>query len=81
MGSFISSKCTQVVPAEPKTIGEHIKKRRLQLHLMQSDLAKFFGVHKGSIQNWERGVYEPAGRFIPRIVGWLGYRAADARNL
>src|SRR5262245_56674058 len=70
-------KCTQVVPAEPKTIGEHIKRRRLQLHLMQSDLAKLFGVHKCSIQNRERGIHQPTGWLIPRIIAWLGYEPCD----
>jgi len=66
-------KCTQVVPAEPKTIGEHIKKRRLQLHLMQSDLAERLGVHWGSIQNWERGIGEPMIRQMPKIIEFLGF--------
>jgi len=66
-------KCTQVVPTEPKTIGEHIKKRRLALHLLQADLAMRLGVHWGSIQNWERGVSEPAIRHLPEIIKFLGY--------
>ena len=40
---------------------------------MQSDLAKRLGVHRGSIQNWERGVGEPALRHVPKIVEFLGY--------
>ena len=70
-------KCTQAAAAEPKTIGEHIKKRRLHLHLMQSDLAKLFGVHKCSVQNWERGIHAPVAGLIPRIIGWLGYEPND----
>jgi len=66
-------KCTQIVPTEPKTIGEHIKKRRLALHLLQADLAKRFGVHCGSIQSWEGGVTEPAIRHLQGIIEFLGY--------
>ena len=40
---------------------------------MQTDLAKLLGVHKGSIQNWERNIYQPAEPIMPRIVMWLGY--------
>jgi transcriptional regulator with XRE-family HTH domain len=68
-------KCTQVAPKEPKTIGEHIKKRRLALHLLQADLAKRLGVHWGSIQNWERGATQPAIRHLPAIIKFLGYDA------
>ena len=57
----------QVVPNEPKTLGERLKKRRLELHLFQKDVAKLLGTHTATIQNWERGVYEPTGRFVARI--------------
>jgi len=66
-------KCTQIVPTEPRTIGEHIKKRRLALHLLQADLAKRLGVHSGTNQNWERGAAEPAIRQLPGIIEVLGY--------
>lgn len=65
--------CTQTIPAEPKTIGEHIKRERLLRQVFQKDLAKLFGVDIASIQNWERGSYPPAMRHVPKIVAWLGY--------
>lgn len=40
---------------------------------MQQELADRFGVHRVSIQNWERGISEPAIGFIPRIIEFLGY--------
>jgi DNA-binding XRE family transcriptional regulator len=66
-------KCTQVLPKEPKTLGDHIKRRRLELHLFQSDLAKRFGVDIMTIGNWEKNVYPPAKWFIASITAWLGY--------
>ena len=45
-------KSTQTAAAEPNTIGEHLKRRRLELHLMQSEVAKRLGVHRGTIQDW-----------------------------
>ena len=45
----------QVVPNEPKTLGERLKKRRLELHLFQKDVAKLIGTDTATIQNWERG--------------------------
>ena len=64
---------TQAIPAVPKTIGEHIKKRRLELHLLQKDLAQQIGVHVESLKNWERNVEIPMVRYIPKIVEFLGY--------
>jgi len=62
----------QVVPNEPRTLGERLKQHRLELHLFQKDVAKLLGTHTTTIQNWERGVYPPAGRFVTRIERFLG---------
>jgi DNA-binding XRE family transcriptional regulator len=66
-------KCTQVVPTEPRTVGEHLKRRRLELHLFQSDLAKVLGVDVESIRKWEKDTYQPIKRLMLGIVKWLGY--------
>ena len=44
---------------QPETIGEHLKKRRLELGLEQEQVAKATGVTWLSVSNWERGVYRP----------------------
>ncbi|MGA2140658.1 MAG: hypothetical protein ABSH14_17540 [Verrucomicrobiia bacterium] len=61
----------------PNTIGEHVRRRRLQLHLFQADLAKLFGVDLGSVRNWEQGIFQPADTSMPRIIAWLGYDPLD----
>lgn len=66
-------KCTQVVPRQPQTIGEHLKAHRLALHLFQSVAAKQLGVDKASVQNWERGIFQPVPRYFPAIIRFLGY--------
>ena len=66
-------KCTQVIPTEPRAVGEHIKRRRLELHVFQSDLAKIIGVDVQSIRNWEKNTYQPIERLMPAIDKWLGY--------
>jgi transcriptional regulator with XRE-family HTH domain len=66
-------KCTQTPPTMPKTIGDHLKAKRLELHLFQSDLARLMGVHMGSIQNWERNVGTPTPGQMPSIIQFLGY--------
>jgi DNA-binding XRE family transcriptional regulator len=66
-------KCTQSASTDPKTVGEHLKARRLAVHRFQSDVAKELGAEKTSLQNWERGIYEPIPRFYPAIIRFLGY--------
>ena len=66
-------KCTQVVAEQPTTIGDHIKNRRLKLHLLQRTVAEDLCVHTESLKNWERGVGVPSVRQIPRIIEFLGY--------
>lgn len=64
---------TQISTTSPKTIGEHLRKRRLELHLLQNQVAKRIGVHKASIQNWERGLGKPMIKHLPAIIQFLGY--------
>ena len=66
-------KCTQTVPAKLKTIAGHLKAKRLELHLFQSDMVRQVGVEKTSVQNWERGIYQPVPRYYPAIIRFLGY--------
>ena len=66
-------KCKQASPDKPATVGEHIRKRRLELHLLQSQVAERLGANRISVQNWERGVYEPGPTFTGKIVQFLGY--------
>ena len=57
----------------PTAIGEHLKRRRLELRLMQCQVASRFRVHTAYIQNWERGVSVPDVWQIPAIIEFLGY--------
>ena len=64
---------TQTAATEPKTLGEHLKGRRLQLHLTQVEVGRQLGVHRGSVQNWERGISQPGVRQLYAIIEFLGY--------
>ena len=50
-----------------------MKKLRLDLGLLQRDVAGRIGVSAWTIANWEKGKTEPAVRFIPHILAFLGY--------
>src|SRR5712672_1381538 len=60
-------------PGNPKAIGEHLKKRRLDLELSQKELARHLGTNEWSVINWETGEHQPAVRYYPLIIRFLGY--------
>lgn len=67
-------------PAYPKslnTIGNHIRKRRLDLKLTQKQVAEKIGVSETSLMTWERNQHSPNLRFIPKIIEFLGYLPAN----
>jgi transcriptional regulator with XRE-family HTH domain len=64
-------KSNQRIPANPKTIGEKIKKHRLNHHWLQRDVAKNIGVSSTSVSNWERGIKSPSRRMTKKIREFL----------
>jgi len=54
-------------------LGEHVKKRRIDLRLLQREVAEQLGVDKFTVLNWERGKTSPDIRYYPAIIDFLGY--------
>jgi transcriptional regulator with XRE-family HTH domain len=57
----------------PTTIGEKLRNRRLELGLLQRDVAKIIGVDECSIYLWEQGKGNPRVYYYPKIIGFLTY--------
>lgn len=62
---------------EPRTIGEHILKRRLFLNMKQSEVAELFNVSSFTVGNWENGHAEPKFYQTPILIKFLGYDPVD----
>ena len=60
-------------PKELRTLGDHIRKRRLDLGLFQEHAADQIGVDEDTIYRWESNESIPQVRFIPTIIKLLGY--------
>ena len=60
-------------PLQIKSLGDHIRKRRLDLKIFQKEVAKKIGVDETTIWFWENNRIEPSISFIPKIIGFLGY--------
>src|SRR6185312_15956348 len=60
-------------PAEPKTLGEHLLKRRMEQGLTQAQVGQELGTDEWTVGNWEKDRTFPAVRYFPAIFRFLGY--------
>ena len=61
-------------PASPKTIGEMVRKRRLDLGLRQADVAEIVGCDTMTVVNWEKGhTGLPQINHMAGLVRFLGF--------
>ena len=58
---------------EPRTLGEHVRKRRLILGITQKEAARLIGVNQFTIMTWEKDRTEPPVRAMPGLIRYLGY--------
>jgi transcriptional regulator with XRE-family HTH domain len=64
---------SQGFEAEPKTLGQHLLKRRLEQSLTQAQAGIELGTDAWTVGNWEKGKTSPAIRYFPAIFRFLGY--------
>ena len=60
-------------PRELVTVGDHTKKRRLDLKLLQKDVARMLGVDTNTVTNWEKNRCNPKLHLIPKLFKFLGH--------
>ena len=63
----------QAYPKSLETIGDHLRKKRLDLKLFQKDVAKAIGVDTLTVCNWEKNRTTPKLYLLPKIIKFLGY--------
>jgi transcriptional regulator with XRE-family HTH domain len=54
-------------------VGDHIRRRRLDLGISQYEAADRLGVEKSTVHNWEVKGTPPSTRYIPAVVSFLAY--------
>ncbi len=69
---LIGSKPSKI-PQNPVSIGDHIKKKRLERQFTQLQLARLIGVEETSIYNWENNRSRPKVYLLPKVIEFLGY--------
>jgi DNA-binding XRE family transcriptional regulator len=68
-----ASKPKENYPRSLQTLGDHLKKRRLDLGLLKREVAAVLGVCPETITLWEENQTTIEVRYIPRIMDFLGY--------
>jgi transcriptional regulator with XRE-family HTH domain len=61
------------LPRELKTLGDHIRKKRIELGLLQREVADLLGADPQSVNAWERNYRQPVLHRLPAIAAFLGY--------
>jgi transcriptional regulator with XRE-family HTH domain len=64
---------SKAYPNELVTVGDHIRKRRLDLKLTQKEVGTVLGVDESTVWNWESSKAEPLTKHLPAIICFLGY--------
>lgn len=59
--------------AQPGTLGEHLRNRRLVLGLRQEDVAERLGTVREVYDRWERDERRPVVSVWPSVLAFLGY--------
>lgn len=59
--------------ADCQTLGDHLKRRRLERGLLQRHVAPKLGINRFTLGIWETNRREPEVRHYPAIMAFLGY--------
>jgi len=62
----------------PSTLGQHLKKRRLELGLLQREVAQRLAVDQFTYLTWEKDRKIPWDRYAPALKAFLGYDPGPA---
>jgi transcriptional regulator with XRE-family HTH domain len=61
-----------------QTLGEHLKKRRRQLGLLQREAAERMGIQRDTYVNWEKDKTRPVASQFRPVMAFLGYDPTPA---
>jgi transcriptional regulator with XRE-family HTH domain len=68
-------------PAELNTLGDHLRKTRLDRGLSQSAVARILNVTADTVTNWELNRCKPTAKLAKSIIDFLGYFPFEVDNL
>ena len=69
-------------PSNPTTLGEHLRKKRIDMQLSMAKLAQLLGlgITDTAIEKWEKNQNRPTEPYQTRLVEFLGFDPAFVRS-
>ena len=64
----------------PRTVGDHIRRTRLDLKMLQREVAERIGAGETSVFKWEANTVNPGIESMPAIIRFLGYNPLPAAD-
>jgi len=58
-------------PKEPKTLGERIRRARMDKNMLIRELAELIGVTPDTVINWEKRGMKPSGKYLQAIESFI----------
>ena len=74
---YLKTRERRTIP-NPQTLGEHLKKRRKELGLLQRGAAERMGIWTETYANWEKDKTKPVASQFRPVVAFLGYDPTPA---
>jgi len=65
---------------QPKTIGEHLIKKRCDLKLTKVEMAKRMGIAPTVLADWEKSRCKPDAGHMKNVIEFIGYDLMDYAN-
>jgi len=64
----------------PRTLGQHIHRRRVDAGLRQWELAAQWGVCRSMIGAWEADHYQPQGEMRAKVAAFVGFKLGNVKE-
>jgi len=68
---------TDGYPSHPRTLGEHLRRQRIDLGHTQRQVAEQIGVNASTIRSWENGSNQPRLAARPGLYAYFGFCPAN----
>jgi DNA-binding XRE family transcriptional regulator len=69
------------MPIVLKTLGAHIRKKRIESGLLQKDVADILHISIDTITGWENNRSQPQLKHYPAVIAFLGYNPLETPML
>jgi transcriptional regulator with XRE-family HTH domain len=71
--TFDITKRKRTFPSEINTLGDYLWQKRLELGLLQKEVAWILKTNFQNVSNWETNSHEIAVEFRPRVIDFIGF--------